>query len=57
MKLSREKVAVNVAARIVGKSEATVRRWVRQGKISFERPSPHKTLIPRTDLEAIREED
>jgi len=53
----KDKVPVNVAARIVGKSQQTVRRWVQSGKLDYERESPRKTLIPRAELEALRQED
>jgi predicted site-specific integrase-resolvase len=57
MSQGRDKVPVNVAAKIIGKSEETVRRWAREGKIEYERPSPRKTVIPRSEAEALRQED
>lgn len=53
----RQQVPVNVAARILGKSEATVRRLIREGKIDYARSSPRKTLINRAALEIFLEED
>ncbi|TSA13566.1 MAG: helix-turn-helix domain-containing protein [Deltaproteobacteria bacterium] len=57
MSQGRDKVPVNVAAKIIEKSQRTVRRWVQEGRIDFERPSPRKTVIPRSELEALRQED
>jgi excisionase family DNA binding protein len=57
MSQGRDKVPVNVAAQIVGKSQKTVERWVREKRIDYERPSPRKTVIPRSELEALRQED
>jgi len=58
MQDSNEKlVPANVAARIAGKSQKTVERWVREGKVQYERPSPRKTLIFKSSLEAFRQED
>jgi excisionase family DNA binding protein len=54
---TRDKVPVNVAARIVGKSPQTVRRWIQEGKLDYERSSPRKTLIPRTELKIFRQEE
>lgn len=56
MSQGRDKVPVNVAAKIVGKSPETVRRWVRDGKIEYKRPSPRKTFIPKSAIEAYRQE-
>lgn len=57
MERRKDKVPVNVAAKIVDKSPRTMRRWVQEGKIDSERTSPRKTLIPRAELEALRQED
>ena len=57
MSQGRDKVPVNVAAEIIGKSQKTVERWVREKRIEYDRPTPRKTVIPRAALEALRQED
>ena len=50
-------VSVHVAAKIIGKSSKTIWRWAREGRIPYDRPSPRKTLISRSEAEALRQEE
>lgn len=52
MKAEAEVVTVSEAARLVGRSQETVRRWVWGGELSSERRG-RQHLISRSELEAV----
>lgn len=47
---------VNVAARRLEKSQETVRRYIRQGRLEAKKLSPRKTVVSELAIEEFREQ-
>lgn len=53
----REKLLrVNVAAERLGRTDRTIQRLMRDGKIDYIQESPRKRFIPESALEAFQEQ-
>ena len=50
----RETLTASEAARALGISLDTLRRWDRQGRISAERDSANRRVVPRSEIERLR---
>jgi excisionase family DNA binding protein len=50
------KIRVNVAAKVAGYSERTVRRFIQTGVLSAEREGKRRWLVPRTEVERMQRE-
>ena len=56
MSQGREKMLrVNVAAERLKRTERTIRRMMKDGRINFVEESPRRRFIPESAVEAIRE--
>jgi molybdopterin-binding protein len=53
----RESYSVGDAARALGISLDTLRRWDRQGRIRTERDSANRRIVPATEIERLRRRD
>ena len=54
--MPREYYSVSEAAKTLGISVDTVRRWDRQGRLKAERDSANRRVIPASEIERLRGE-
>src|SRR5437868_13550500 len=54
--MPREYYSVSEAAKTLGISVDTVRRWDRQGRVKPERDSANRRVIPASEMERLRGE-
>jgi molybdopterin-binding protein len=52
--MPREYYSVSEAARMLGISVDTLRRWDRQGRIATERDSANRRVVPTGEIERLR---
>ena len=52
--MPREVLPAGVAARMLGVSLDTLRRWDRDGRIRTERDRANRRLVPRSEIERLR---
>jgi molybdopterin-binding protein len=52
--MAREYYSVSEAAKALGVSIDTVRRWERQGRLKAERDAANRRLIPAAEIERLR---
>jgi hypothetical protein len=50
------KIRVNIAARVAGYSERTVRRFIETGVLSAEREGKRRWLVLRAEVERVQRE-
>jgi molybdopterin-binding protein len=55
--MQRQAYSVSAAARLLGISVDTLRRWDREGQISTLRDSGNRRLIPASEIERLRGSD
>jgi excisionase family DNA binding protein len=48
--LHQDRYTVKEVASVMGCHEKTVRDWLKQGKLEYFRPTPHKTYVTRDQL-------
>ena len=52
--MPREEFSATVAARMLGISLDTLRRWDREGKIDVRRDSANRRVVPATEIDRLR---